>query len=133
MTCICVATHLGKRGNHGQVNNWMSLVIKGLPENHASPAESLPSPRQKPGWACLRSINPVLAASLSMLSLSHSHPSGSSLKVLCLGAHSDDIEIGCGGSVLTLLHEQDNVHVRSIVYRADGRRAHRARGEGTGF
>ena len=26
------------------------------------------------------------------------------LKVLCLGAHSDDIEIGLGGTLLTLLH-----------------------------
>ena len=30
---------------------------------------------------------------------------GGGLKVLCLGAHADDIEIGCGGTVLRLLAE----------------------------
>jgi LmbE family N-acetylglucosaminyl deacetylase len=30
--------------------------------------------------------------------------------VLCLGAHSDDIEIGCGGTILSLL--QPHLHSR---------------------
>ena len=37
-----------------------------------------------------------------MLSLKFQEPAGRSLTVLCLGAHSDDIEIGCGGSLLHL-------------------------------
>ena len=28
------------------------------------------------------------------------------LRILCLGAHCDDIEIGCGGTVLRLLAER---------------------------
>jgi LmbE family N-acetylglucosaminyl deacetylase len=31
--------------------------------------------------------------------------------LLCLGAHADDIEIGCGGTVLRLLAEHPNVQV----------------------
>lgn len=38
-----------------------------------------------------------------MLSLNLSRPAGRPLKVLCLGAHSDDVEIGCGGTTLQLL------------------------------
>jgi len=30
------------------------------------------------------------------------------LQVLCLGAHSDDIEIGCGGTILTLAEQYPN-------------------------
>lgn len=43
-------------------------------------------------------------------------------KVLCLGAHSDDIEIGCGGSLLKLVRENPEVEVRWIVFSAGGRR-----------
>ena len=30
-------------------------------------------------------------------------PAQQAYRLLCLGAHSDDIEIGCGATVLTLL------------------------------
>lgn len=43
--------------------------------------------------------------------------------VLCLGAHSDDIEIGCGGTVLKLLGAQPAAEVHWIVFSGDGRRA----------
>jgi LmbE family N-acetylglucosaminyl deacetylase len=33
------------------------------------------------------------------------------LNVLCLGAHCDDIEIGCGGTLLTLFRERADVHI----------------------
>jgi len=52
-------------------------------------------------------------------------------RVLCLGAHSDDIEIGCGGTLLKLLHEcrqhGPGVSVRWVVFSADARRAAEAR------
>jgi LmbE family N-acetylglucosaminyl deacetylase len=44
------------------------------------------------------------------------------LEVLCIGAHSDDIEIGCGGSILTLLERQAPVNVSWVVLGASGRR-----------
>lgn len=36
--------------------------------------------------------------------------------LLCLGAHCDDIEIGCGGAVLKLLQEYTNVSVTWVVF-----------------
>jgi LmbE family N-acetylglucosaminyl deacetylase len=38
-----------------------------------------------------------------MLPLRIGRPEGRPLRLLCLGAHSDDIEIGCGGTVMTLI------------------------------
>jgi LmbE family N-acetylglucosaminyl deacetylase len=45
-----------------------------------------------------------------------------SLKILCLGAHSDDIEIGCGGSILRLLSEYRNAEIYWVVLGSSGRR-----------
>ncbi len=42
------------------------------------------------------------------------------LTILCLGAHSDDIEIGCGGTVLRLLSERRNVRCHWIVLSRGG-------------
>jgi LmbE family N-acetylglucosaminyl deacetylase len=44
------------------------------------------------------------------------------LKLLCLGAHSDDIEIGCGGTILRLAAEVPDLIVRWIVFSGDGLR-----------
>jgi LmbE family N-acetylglucosaminyl deacetylase len=44
-------------------------------------------------------------------------------RILCLGAHSDDIEIGCGGTLLRLMKEYSNLHVRWIVFSAVEQRA----------
>src|SRR5438105_2255178 len=38
------------------------------------------------------------------------------LKILCLGSHSDDIEIGCGGTILRLLSEGREIDVVWIVF-----------------
>ena len=46
--------------------------------------------------------------------------------VLCLGAHSDDIEIGCGGTILRLLAERPNVHVTWVVLSGAGVREREA-------
>lgn len=37
-------------------------------------------------------------------------------RVLCLGAHSDDIEIGCGGTILRLLHEEPGCEIHWKVF-----------------
>lgn len=44
------------------------------------------------------------------------------LKILCLGAHSDDIEIGCGGTMLRFLSEYNNVEVHWVILGSSGRR-----------
>ncbi len=47
--------------------------------------------------------------------------------LLCLGAHADDIEIGCGGTVLTLLERGVAIAVTWVVFSAEGPRAEEAR------
>jgi LmbE family N-acetylglucosaminyl deacetylase len=43
----------------------------------------------------------------------------SKLQVLCLGAHSDDIEIGCGGTVLRLIDDFPDVTFKWIVFGSE--------------
>ena len=45
------------------------------------------------------------------------------LKVLCIGAHSDDIEIGCGGAILTLSKRFPASDITWIVFSAAGSRS----------
>jgi LmbE family N-acetylglucosaminyl deacetylase len=40
-----------------------------------------------------------------------------------LGAHGDDIEIGCGGTILRLLKEYNNVDACWVVFGSSGQRA----------
>jgi LmbE family N-acetylglucosaminyl deacetylase len=51
----------------------------------------------------------------------------SPLRVLCLGAHSDDIEIGCGGTVLDLAEAYPGTVFHWVVFCAPGERAEEAR------
>jgi LmbE family N-acetylglucosaminyl deacetylase len=51
----------------------------------------------------------------------------SPLKILCLGAHSDDIEIGCGGTILRLLEDYPDCVLYWVVFSASGVRAAEAR------
>ena len=44
------------------------------------------------------------------------------LSILALGAHCDDIEIGCGGTILSILNSNANVHVRWIVFSSNEKR-----------
>ncbi len=53
-----------------------------------------------------------------MLNFSPAGQSGSPLQILCLGSHSDDIEIGCGGTLLKLLESRTNVNVHWVVFSA---------------
>ena len=43
-------------------------------------------------------------------------------RILCLGAHSDDIEIGCGGTILRWLEENPDAEVSWVVMGATGER-----------
>jgi LmbE family N-acetylglucosaminyl deacetylase len=47
--------------------------------------------------------------------------------ILCLGAHADDIEIGCGGTLLALLAACPSLRVHWVVLSADELRAEEAR------
>jgi LmbE family N-acetylglucosaminyl deacetylase len=42
------------------------------------------------------------------------------LEILCLGCHSDDIEIGCGGSILRLAEQYPNCNFHWVVFSAIG-------------
>ncbi len=42
------------------------------------------------------------------------------LNVLCLGAHSDDIEIGCGGTILRLAEQYPESIFHWVVFSAIG-------------
>ena len=53
--------------------------------------------------------------------------------VLCLGAHSDDIEIGCGGTLLKLIRDHEGLNIRWVVFSADGRRSREARSSAKAF
>ena len=52
--------------------------------------------------------------------------SASPLRVLCLGAHSDDLEIGCGGAVLKLADREPPLDVTWIVFSANAERRREA-------
>ncbi len=55
------------------------------------------------------------------------------LKLLCLGAHSDDIEIGCGGTILRLAAEVPDLLVRWIVFSGTATRETEARNSAADF
>ncbi|MEO7387606.1 MAG: PIG-L family deacetylase [Gammaproteobacteria bacterium] len=54
-------------------------------------------------------------------------------RLLCLGAHCDDIEIGCGGTVLELLARHPDLHVDWVVFTSSSSRAAEARASAAGF
>jgi len=54
-------------------------------------------------------------------------------KVLCLGAHSDDIEIGCGATLLHLIRERPSLEVYWAIFSARGPRAREARASAREF
>jgi LmbE family N-acetylglucosaminyl deacetylase len=55
------------------------------------------------------------------------------LRVLCLGAHCDDIEIGCGGTILTLARRDPGLVVDWVVLSGDGERAGEAQRSADAF
>ena len=57
-----------------------------------------------------------------MLKMSFGVPNDTMQKALLLGAHSDDIEIGCGGTVLELIEKRPDVEITWVVLSANGER-----------
>jgi len=62
-----------------------------------------------------------------MLALNLPRNTTAPLKVLCLGSHSDDIEIGCGGTILRLLAQAPEMDIVWIVFGASKEREREAR------
>jgi LmbE family N-acetylglucosaminyl deacetylase len=58
---------------------------------------------------------------------------GTLRSLLCLGAHSDDIEIGCGGTVLRLVESNPGLAVHWIVFSATADRGKEAEAAATRF
>jgi LmbE family N-acetylglucosaminyl deacetylase len=61
-----------------------------------------------------------------MLNLNFGEKVPGVFRVLCLGAHSDDIEIGCGGTILRLLHTYKKCDVTWVVLSAKAQRKREA-------
>ncbi|MDX8538718.1 PIG-L deacetylase family protein [Mesorhizobium abyssinicae] len=58
---------------------------------------------------------------------------GEALSILCLGAHSDDIEIGAGGTLLSLIASGVKLDVCWCVLSARGQRSEEARASAAAF
>jgi LmbE family N-acetylglucosaminyl deacetylase len=55
------------------------------------------------------------------------------LNILCLGAHCDDIEIGCGGTILKLIRQYPIRHLKWIVFASNEIRKKEAIGSAIQF
>jgi LmbE family N-acetylglucosaminyl deacetylase len=60
-------------------------------------------------------------------------PKTAAFHVLCLGAHSDDIEIGCGGTVLKLIGKHKHVVFTWVVFSANDVRKKEAKASAEAF
>ncbi len=54
-------------------------------------------------------------------------------RVLCLGAHCDDIEIGCGGTLLKLIAQDPNLSVCWVVFSSNAERLAEAHASAEAF
>jgi LmbE family N-acetylglucosaminyl deacetylase len=62
-----------------------------------------------------------------MLPLQLGQPGASPARVLAIGAHPDDIEIGCAGTILKLIEQGAVSEIHWVVLSGDGERADEAR------
>src|SRR5262245_15935928 len=62
-----------------------------------------------------------------MIKLKIDSPSNRPLQMLCLGSHADDIEIGCGGTILRIAADYPNSEFHWFVFSAIGPREDEAR------
>lgn len=58
---------------------------------------------------------------------------GQHLRVLAIGSHADDIEIGCGGTLLQLAQSVAELDLHWVVLSASGERADEARSSAAAF
>jgi LmbE family N-acetylglucosaminyl deacetylase len=83
-------------------------------------------------------VHPTLTAPCrsgdpDVLPLDFLGPEGDRLSVLCVGAHPDDIEIGAGGTLLTLAERRPGLHVRYVVMTGSAPRQDEARHAAAAF
>jgi len=65
-------------------------------------------------------------AYLPMLAIKFAKAEDSPLQILCLGSHCDDIEIGCGGTILKLVNTYPGIAFWWVVFSSDKIRAKEA-------
>lgn len=75
----------------------------------------------------LRPHSPAINTCTRMLTLAPSPSSSQPLRLMCIGAHSDDLEIGCAGTLMSWLASPRPVHVTWVVLTASGKREQEAR------
>jgi LmbE family N-acetylglucosaminyl deacetylase len=63
---------------------------------------------------------PAAVTILNMIRLDLGSARKTPLQILCLGCHSDDIEIGCGGSILRLAQQYPDSRFHWVVFSALG-------------
>ena len=68
-----------------------------------------------------------------MIRLNLDRENGAPKKILCLGAHSDDIEIGCGATLLRITGELPGCEVMWVVFSGSEVRAAEARASAEAF
>jgi LmbE family N-acetylglucosaminyl deacetylase len=68
-----------------------------------------------------------------MMKLKLDHQAVRPLEILCLGAHADDVEIGCGGTILRLAQQYPGCVFHWVVFSATGVRENEARRAATLF
>jgi LmbE family N-acetylglucosaminyl deacetylase len=68
-----------------------------------------------------------------MLKVDFHKRDGEPTRILCLGAHSDDIEIGCGGTIMRLLADRKALDFTWIVFSAGGHRGREAKKSADAF
>src|SRR5262245_32586811 len=68
-----------------------------------------------------------------MLELQLPRPERGALRILCLGAHCDDIDIGCGGTLLKLLSGRRRAQVTWVAFSAPALRARELRASARRF
>jgi LmbE family N-acetylglucosaminyl deacetylase len=66
-------------------------------------------------------------------SLNVRRATGTSLRVMCVGAHSDDIEIGCGGLLLRLIQDFSRIEIDWVVFSGGAARAREAKSSAAMF
>ena len=62
-----------------------------------------------------------------MLALNFPQSDTAPSRFLCLGSHSDDIEIGCGGTILRLLSSNRELDIVWVVFSSNNEREREAR------